>query len=56
MIEEKVIKKIKLITYRLFKQNFNFEPYLNILNFKRRQALTNLLFLFLKRRGHIFFE
>ena len=24
----------KLRTYRLFKQNFNFEPYLNILNFK----------------------
>ena len=42
MIEEKVIKKIKLITYRLFKQNFNFEPYLIMLNFKQRQALTKL--------------
>ena len=32
----------RLRTYRLFKQNFNFEPYLNILNFKQRQALTKL--------------
>jgi hypothetical protein len=41
-IEEKVTKKINLRTYRLFKQNFNFEPYLNILDFKQRQALTKL--------------
>ena len=32
-------QKNKLRTYRLFKQNFNFEPYLN---FKQRQALTKL--------------
>ena len=42
MIEEKITKKYILRTYRLFKQNFNFEPYLNILNFKQRQALTKL--------------
>jgi hypothetical protein len=34
----------KLRTYRLFKQNFNFEPYSNILtcHFKQHQALTKL--------------
>ena len=35
-------QKNKLRTYRLFKQNFNFKPYLNILNFKQSQALTKL--------------
>ena len=29
----------KLRTYRLFKQSFNFDPYLNILNFKQHQTL-----------------
>ena len=28
--------------YRLCTQHFNCEPYLNILNFKQRQALTKL--------------
>mgnify|MGYP006924544260 CR=1 FL=1 len=33
-------QKNKLRTFRLFKTNFNFEPYSDLLNSKQRQALT----------------
>lgn len=35
-------QKNKLRTFRLFKTNFIFEPYLNLFNFKQRQVLTKL--------------